>query len=176
MKTLSLEDFVDDQPWGDDVPLLDDVSSENRIAGVRIQRLVTRGDKRGELTVLVSALLEPITPPPHVYLVSAEAGSIRAWVYHKRQFDRLAYTDGDLRVVLYDLREDSPTYQKLEVLDVGAANKILLTIPPYVVHGVQNRGKSTATFINMPTAVYDPRHPDKSRIRFDHPGIPYKFE
>jgi len=175
MDRLSLEDFVDDQPWGDDVPLLEDISSENPIAGVRMQRLVTRGDKRGELTVLMSALVEPISPPPHVYLVSAEAGSIRAWVYHKRQFDRLAYTNGDLRVVLYDLREDSPTYEKLKVLDVGAANKILLTIPPYVVHGIQNRGRSTATFINMPTTVYDPKHPDKSRIPFDHPGIPYKY-
>ena len=176
MDRLSLEDFVDDQHWVDVVPFLEDIPGENQMAGVLIQRLVTRGDKRGELTVLISALMEPITPPPHVYLVSAEAGSIRAWVYHKRQFDRLAYTNGDLRVVLYDLREDSPTYEKLKVLDVGAANKILLTIPPYVVHGVQNRGKSTATFINMPTAVYDPKHPDKSRLPFDHPGIPYKFE
>lgn len=175
MGTLSLEDFADDQAWGDDVPLLEDITGDKSIAGVRMQRLVTRGDKRGDLTVLMSALLEPITPPPHVYLVSAEAGSIRAWVYHKRQSDRLAYTNGDIRVVLYDLREDSPTYQKLEILDVGAANKILLTIPPFVVHGVQNRGKSAATFVNMPTNVYDPKTPDKSRIRFDHPGIPYKF-
>ncbi|MDX8466441.1 dTDP-4-dehydrorhamnose 3,5-epimerase family protein [Mesorhizobium sp. VK23B] len=176
MQTLSLDDFVDDKPWHDDTPLLEDISSADLIAGVRIQRLITRADKRGDLTVLISALLEPISPPPHVYLVSAEPGSIRAWVYHKRQSDRLACTNGDIRVVLYDLRKDSPTYQKLEILDVGAANKVLLTIPPYVVHGVHNRGKSTATFVNMPTNFYDPKNPDKARIRFDHPGIPYRFE
>ncbi|TIV68737.1 MAG: polysaccharide biosynthesis protein [Mesorhizobium sp.] len=176
MQTLSLDDFVDDKPWRDDIPLLEDISNGNLIAGVRIQRLITRGDERGDLTVLMSALREPITPPPHVYLVSAEAGSIRAWVYHRRQFDRLAYTNGDIRVVLYDLREDSPTYRKLEIIDVGAANKVLLTIPPCVVHGVQNRGKSTATFVNMPTNFYDPETPDKSRIPFDHPGVPYRFE
>ena len=175
MENLSLGDFVDDEPWRDDVPLLEDVPGEGLIAGVRMQRLVTRADKRGDLTVLMSALREPITAPPHVYLVSAEPGSIRAWVYHRRQFDRLAYTNGEIRLVLYDLREDSPTYRKLDIVDVGAANKILLTIPPHVVHGVQNRGKSTATFVNMPTNAYDPEHPDKSRIRFDHPGIPYRF-
>ncbi|MBN9218250.1 MAG: dTDP-4-dehydrorhamnose 3,5-epimerase family protein [Mesorhizobium sp.] len=175
MADLSLADFVDDEPWRDDVPLLEDVPAQNLIAGVRMQRLATHADKRGDLTVLMSALREPVAAPPHVYLVSAEPGSIRAWVYHKRQFDRLAYTNGDIRVVLYDLREDSPTYRKLDILDVGAANKILLTIPPFVVHGVQNRGKTAATFVNMPTNVYDPENPDKSRVRFDHPGIPYRF-
>lgn len=175
MEKLRLTDFVDDKPWNDDIPFLDDVPVNDQIEGVRLQRLSTRADKRGDLTVLLSALKEPIVSPPHIYLVSAEPGSIRAWVYHKRQSDRLAYTNGEIRVVLYDLRTDSPTYQKLNVLDVGAANKVLLTIPPYVVHGVQNRGASAATFVNMPTNAYDPANPDKSRVRYDHPGIPYTF-
>lgn len=176
MEMLSLEDFVDDKPWHDDIPFLEDVPAKDLIEGVRLQRLITRADKRGDLTVLLSALREPIAPPPHIYLVSAEAGSIRAWVYHKRQFDRLAYTNGDFRVVLYDLRTESPTFRRLDILDVGATNKVLITIPPCVVHGVQSRGASTATFVNLPTDVYDPKNPDKSRVRFDHPGIPYKFD
>jgi len=173
--SLSLSDFTDDKPWVEDAPLLEDVHVENQIEGVRLQRLATRSDKRGDLTVLLSALREPIVPIPHVYLVAAEAGSVRAWVYHKRQHDRLAYTNGEIRVVLFDLRTDSPTFGKLNILDVGADNKILLTIPPFVVHGVQNRGATAATFVNMPTNAYDPANPDKSRIRHDHPGVPYQF-
>ena len=142
---------------------------------MRLQRLRTHADYRGDLTVLLSDLREPIVSPPHVYLVSAAPGSVRAWVYHKRQFDRLAYTNGDIRVVLYDLRKESPTYGGLNILDVGIANKVLLTIPPRVVHGVQNRGAETATFVNMPTRAYDPTDPDKARLRQDHPGIPYRF-
>lgn len=172
---LSLDDFVDDKPWADDIALLEDITIEDQIDGVRLQRLHTRADGRGDLTVLLSDLNEKIAPAPHVYWVTAEAGSIRAWVFHKRQFDRLAYTNGDIRVVLYDLRPGSPTHGKLNILDVGAANKVALTIPPFVIHGVQNRGKHTATFINMPTRAYDPAHPDKSRLPFDHPGIPYRF-
>lgn len=172
---LSLEDFVDDKPWQDDIPLLDDADISSQIDGVRLQRLRTRADGRGDLTVLLSSLYEPVAPPPHVYHVSAGPGSIRAWVYHSRQSDRLAFLNGELRVVLYDLRPDSRTYGKLDVLDVGEANKILLTIPPMVIHGVHNRGAATATFVNMPTHPYDPARPDKSRLRFDHPGIPYSF-
>ena len=171
---LTLEDFVDDRPW-EDGALLADLEVPDKIDGVRMQRLVTRADKRGDLTVLLSDLHEATHPAPHIYWVTTAPGSIRAWVYHKRQSDRLAFTNGDLRVVLYDLRPDSPTYGKLNILDVGEANKLTLTIPPFVVHGVQNRGTQMATFINMPTRAYDPSRPDKSRLPFDHPGIPYKF-
>jgi dTDP-4-dehydrorhamnose 3,5-epimerase len=83
---------------------------------------------------------------------------------------------GSFRVVLYDLRPDSPTYGVLNVLDVGAANKLQLTIPPFVVHAVQNLGDEDAFFVNMPTRAYDPANPDKSRLPKDHPGIPYRFE
>jgi dTDP-4-dehydrorhamnose 3,5-epimerase len=175
-RTLSLDDFVDDAPWVEKGPFLPELRIDDQIDGVRLRRLVTHEDERGGLTVLISNLNEVIAPVPHVYLVSAAPGSIRAWVYHKRQTDRLAYTNGKLRVVLYDLRPESTTYRKLNVVDVGESNRVLLTIPPQVVHAVQNRGLTAATFVNMPTRAYDPAHPDKSRIPYDHPGIPYVFE
>ena len=174
MTSLKLEEFVDDKPW-ESGPLFESVEIADKIDGVRIQRLDTRADKRGDLTVLLSDLQEAVQPPPHVYWVTAAAGSIRAWVYHKRQSDRLAFTNGDIRVVLYDLRPDSPTFGKLNVLDVGEKNKVMLTIPPFVIHGVHNRGSQDATFVNMPTRAYDPANPDKLRVPFDHPGIPYSF-
>jgi len=173
---LSLDDFEADQPWRETAPFLQDIATDDGIDGVRLQRLRTHLDHRGDLTVLMSDLRETILSPPHVYLVSAAPGSVRAWVYHKRQSDRLAFTNGDFRVVLYDLRKESPTYGRLNILDVGGAEKVLLTIPPHVVHGVQNRGVEAATFVNMPTHTYDPANPDKSRVRSDHPGIPYQFD
>ncbi len=173
---LSFSDFVDDAPWPENEGTLGDCSIDDQIAGVMLKRLVTREDSRGDLTVLLSSQYGDFQPyPPHVYWVTAEAKSVRAWVYHKRQSDRLAYTNGDIRVVLFDLREDSPTYGKINVIDVGERNKMLIIIPPFVVHGVQNRGDTAASFVNMPTNVYDPRRPDKSRLPADHPGVPYRF-
>ena len=173
---LTLEEFKDDAPWQERQPPFATVAQDDLIDGVRLLRLTDESDRRGSLTVLMSNRTDPASITPHVYLVEAEAGSIRAWVYHKRQSDRLAYTNGDFRVVLYDLRPHSPTYRKLNVLDVGEKNKIQLTIPPFVVHGVQNRGKNRAFFVNMPTRAYDPANPDKSRLPAGHPGIPYSFE
>ncbi len=173
---LSLDDFVPDVPWTEADDVFAEVAIENPIAGVRLNRLSRNRDSRGDLTVLMSGRYDPSLVAPHVYLVTAAAGSVRAWVYHRFQSDRLAYTMGTFRVVLYDLRDDSPTKGVLNVLDVGAANPVMLTIPPFVVHGVQNRGAEAAQFINMPTRAYDPAAPDKSRLPVGHPGIPYVFD
>jgi dTDP-4-dehydrorhamnose 3,5-epimerase len=173
---VTLADFVDDEPWKEDSAAGDDLQIENQIEDVRLQRLVTRSDDRGDLTVLLSELREAIVSPPHVYLVTTAPHSVRAWVYHKRQSDRLAYTNGDIRIVLYDLRPQSRTYGQLNVINAGAANMLLLTIPPFVVHGVQNLGAEAAFFVNMPTRAYDPAHPDKSRLPRDYPGIPCRCD
>ena len=173
---LRLEDFVDDRPWVPTTPEFQELRIDNQIDGVVLRRLEQKADGRGNLVVLMSDRFGDEFRTPHVYLVTAAALSVRAWVYHKRQHDRLAYTNGTLRVVLYDLRPDSQTYGALNVIDVGAANKVMLTIPPMVVHGVQNLGAEDAQFVNMPTHAYDPANPDKSRIAADHPGIPYRFE
>ncbi|MGE0231550.1 MAG: dTDP-4-dehydrorhamnose 3,5-epimerase family protein [Flavobacteriaceae bacterium] len=173
---ITIADFIDDEPWHEDKPALSDVSIPDQIAGVHLQRIVTHGDDRGDLSVLLSSHYGDMEPIPHVYLVTAAPGSLRAWVFHRRQHDRLAYTQGDFRVGLYDLRPDSPTYGILNVIEVGAANKILLTIPPFVAHGVQNRGGGPASFVNMPTRAYDPSHPDKARLSARHPGVPACFD
>jgi dTDP-4-dehydrorhamnose 3,5-epimerase len=173
---ITLADFKDDTPWQPRADEFAEIRVENQIAGVEMRRLTAMADGRGNLTVLMSDRFGEAWRTPHVYLVTAAPHSVRAWVYHKRQSDRLAYTMGQIRVVLYDLRPDSPTHGVLNLLDVGAANPILLTIPPHVVHGVQNLGDAPAQFINMPTRAYDPAYPDKSRLPADHPGIPYRFE
>ena len=173
---IRLEDFVDDRPWTPEGPEFAELRVENQIEGVRLHRLTENADGRGNLVVLMSDRYGADQTTPHVYLVTAAARSVRAWVYHKRQSDRLAFTKGLLRVVLFDLRPDSPTHGVVNVIDAGEANKLQLTIPPFVVHAVQNPTDEDAIFVNMPTRAYDPANPDKSRLPKDHPGIPYRFE
>ena len=175
MMTLRFEDFVSDKPTVAKIKSAGATPEPSSIEGVKTTFLTSGSDSRGSLFELLSTrdgLLEPIV---HVYQVHAAPGSIRGWVYHKHQTDRLAYTNGDFRLVLYDTRPESPTNGVLEILDVGAKRRCLVTIPPLVIHGLQNRGDDVATFVNMPTKVYDPEKPDKHRLPADHPDSPYKF-
>lgn len=172
---MALEGLFKDEPPFEPRDFFEEVRIPNQISGVCVNRLLTDTDSRGCLTVLFSEQLGDTIHPPHVYLVETAPKSIRGWVYHKHQHDRLAYTNGTLRIVLYDIREDSPTHGQLNVLEAGTHNKVLLIIPPKVVHGVQNYGNEWAYFVNMPTQVYHRDRPDKSRLPIDHPSIPYRF-
>jgi len=175
MVTAKLDDFQPDKPWTRKFVPFPEVRVPDQIEGVVIRKLDTRTDERGTLTVLGTSACTPGFQTPHVYLVQAAPGSVRAWVYHKRQFDCLAYTNGSFKIVLHDLRPDSPTYLKVNVLEAGAANKIQLRIPPFVAHGVKNCGPEEAFFINMSTRAYDPADPDKARLPKEDPRIPYAF-
>ena len=179
MTDLSQDHFAPDAPWAEERPA-HAFPEADRIEGLRCTPLNRRTHAKGALCELITArpgvahaIEEPVV---HAYLVTAAPGSVRAWVFHERQADRLAITDGDIVAVLYDLREDSPTHGALVELELGAAAPGLLRIPPGVVHGVWNRGDRDAIFVNMPTTVFDLADPDKKRLAIDDPRIPYRFE
>jgi dTDP-4-dehydrorhamnose 3,5-epimerase len=146
------------------------------IDGVEVTPLRMHGDHRGGLVELLTTRDHTIDPIVHVYQVYAAPGSVRAWVYHEHQDDRLAFTAGDFLIVLFDIRPDSPTRDMITTLRVGVAAPTLLRIPRLVIHGVKNCGAAGATFVNLPTNIYLPEAPDKRRLPIDDPRVPYKFD
>jgi len=114
-------------------------------------------------------------PLVHAYQVWAEPGSIRAWVLHVGQTDRLCFTSGSFQVALCDLRPDSPTAGAIVSLRIGADAPVRLTIAPSVAHGVRNLGTERAAFVNFPTKLYDHAAPDKSRLPYDTNLIPFRW-
>jgi len=172
---ISLDDFERDPPWRHDSQPIERQSRQDIIDGVTAVPLMPHADPRGSLCELLTTREGPIDPIVHVYTVSAAPGSVRAWVYHRFQRDRLAFTNGDFEIVLYDLRPGSRTRNHLNVFKLGDAQPCLLAIPALVIHGVKNAGATVAYFINMPTRVYYPDAPDKSRIPENDRRIPYSF-
>ena len=160
--SLTPDDFVQDAPRqiARSEPIVDIVAIE----GVVLERVSANADQRGELIELLTTRDGPIEPMVHVYQVIAAPGSLRGWVYHKWQHDRLVFTMGDFEVQLFDVRPDSPTFGTHMVLRLGDAHRRRLTIPPLVAHRVHNRGDAAAAFVNLPTRIYDPANPDKFRL------------
>jgi len=176
---VTLSDFIQDVSFPASKTVTETPQSEGLIEGVRVTPLRPASDSRGALSELLTmrdGQIEESEPVVHVYQVIAKADSRRAWVYHRMQFDRLAFTNGYFRVVLYDLRPDSSTFGLMNVLLVGIEQPVSLRIPPLVVHGVHNVGSEDATFTNMPTKVWDPAGPDKMRLPEKDPRIPFNFD
>lgn len=176
MANLTINDFQEDPPTSGLIRHKQIENAESLISGVTLTGLSDGTDKRGQLNELLSMRNDTVEPIVHVYQVHAAPKSVRAWLLHKLQDDRLAFTMGHFRVVLFDLRTDSPTYLQLNVFDLGAKRQALLRIPAFVVHGVQNMGADVSSFVNLPTRIYDAENPDKWRISQDHAGVPYHFD
>jgi len=173
---LTLADFESDVPWPHAAAKTEAVAEEGTIHDVTVSSLIPHSDARGSLCELLTTRDGRIEPIVHVYQVTALPGSIRAWVYHRRQYDRLAFANGHFRIVLYDIRSNSPTFNLLNVFMLGCEQPGLLRIPPLVIHGVQNTGNTAATFVNMPTKAYDLDDPDKCRLPERDPRIPFSFD
>jgi dTDP-4-dehydrorhamnose 3,5-epimerase len=80
-----------------------------------------------------------------------------------------------MKVVLYDGREDSPTYKNIVELFAGEKNPILISVPPGVYHGFKGIGTETAYFLSIPTLPYNYEDPDEYRLPPDTDEIPYDW-
>ena len=147
------------------------------IDGVRERRAQTHIDQRGTLCEMFNVAWdfdeEPLT---YVYQISILPGYVKGWVMHKEQADRLFFSTGRVRVILFDGREGSPTAQVLNQFEVGEMNRCLLRIPKGVYHALHNVGSTEAFMINSPTRPYRHDNPDKYRLPLNNDLIPYRFE
>lgn len=135
------------------------------IEGVEIVRLHPHADGRGSLTPFLS-LADGFWRDPVVYAYSVliRPGMIKGWGMHRIQTDRYFVPACRLRVVLYDGRTDSPTFERYQQLWFSEASGGLVRIPPGVWHADQNWGDGDALLMNFPTRPYDARDPDKYRV------------
>ena len=135
---------------------------EPLIDGVIVRPAVVQQDERGEICELYDPAWGVVPDPlVYVYAASIRPGRVKGWVYHKAQVDRLFALLGTLKIVLYDLRDESATRGMINEIFLGERARGLVVIPAMVAHAVQNVGDKEATFINMPTRPYRHADPDK---------------
>jgi dTDP-4-dehydrorhamnose 3,5-epimerase len=173
-KLSILDRFVQDKPYANSAgPRRAKLPSP--IDGVVLEAIEIASDERGSLLELLSQRNGEHQEIVHTYLVTPKPGSVRGWVLHKKQKDRLVYVDGVLDVLLYDVRPDSPTFGVGQHIKTTAEQPIYLEIPELVAHCVANFGTKDATFVNLPTKVYDLGDPDKHRLAYPSEHIPFDF-
>lgn len=150
---------------------------KSRIEGVEIRYLTPIEDERGE----VMEVFNPswgFHPDAFVYLyqVRIRPGKVKGWVVHREQDDRIFICSGTARIVLYDYRENSPTYKMLNDLVISERRPAIIIFPKGVFHAIQNIGEKEVIFFNMPTKAYNYENPDKYRLPINNDIIPFDFE
>jgi len=145
------------------------------IVGVRVRPLRWIPDDRGFLMELLRSDWPEFDRFGQAYVTACYPGAVKAWHYHKKQWDHFVCIAGMARVVLYDAREDSPTRGVVNEFHIGYLNPCLIKVPPLVYHGFTAEGGQAALIVNFPTELYDYDQPDEYRLPYDDPSIPYDW-
>lgn len=148
---------------------------EATIEGVKIKPLVRHCDERGYLLEVLrddDGLLERFGQTTYTMTYP---GVIKAFHWHRKQHDLWYVAAGEAMVVLYDLREESPTYRKTQVIFAGEHSPQLIVIPPGVAHGYRVLGDRPVGLFYHTTRSYDPSDPDEERIPYNDPEIAFPW-
>lgn len=146
------------------------------IEGVKVKKLIRHPDDRGFFQEILrddDGLLERFG---QASMSKTYPGVIKAFHYHERQDDLWFFPAGNAQVVLYDLREDSPTYRETNVFYMGEDYPILLLIPKVVAHGYRTLGERPAIIVYFTTEHYDAMNPDEKRIPYNDPAIGFDWQ
>jgi dTDP-4-dehydrorhamnose 3,5-epimerase len=152
-------------------------SVEPLIHGVVIRPAITLADDRGTLCEILNPAWN-VHPAPltYVYQFTIRPGKIKGWHAHHQHDDRIFISQGEIKVVLYDDRPDSPTYGMINEIYRSERQRSLMVIPAFVYHAHQNIGTTDALLISSPSRTYDHADPDVFRFPIENDYIPYKFE
>jgi dTDP-4-dehydrorhamnose 3,5-epimerase len=145
------------------------------IKDVFLKKLDLNFDDRGFLTEVLKETDHFFKPIKQTTYTESYPGVIKAFHWHKKQWDYWLIVKGMAQVVLYDLRDDSPTKGETNVFYLGEKNLTLLVIPPGVAHGYRVLGNQPVGLFYHTTEPCNKEEPDEERIPFDDPLINFDW-
>ena len=105
------------------------------------------------------------------YSVVETDGHVKGLHYHLKQDDVWFFPPpSKAKVVLLDVRKDSPSFNATQVLVAGGGRDLLIRIPAGVAHGYRPLTNPCA-LLYVVTETFDPSDPDEYRIAWDHPAV-----
>jgi dTDP-4-dehydrorhamnose 3,5-epimerase len=146
------------------------------IDGVQVRPLTVHADERGSLTEVLRRDWPGFAGFGQALVTVNNPGVIRGWHWHRRQTDIIVVIQGRAVLPLYDGREGSGSFGRVEehIGDGGAP--FALVVPPGVYHGYKTLGSEPATILNFPSELYDAAAPDEERVPHDAPHIGYDWD
>lgn len=162
---------------------------ENLIPGVEFKELKTFADDRGFFREIIRSTDEffKVDSDSSNFAPSNFAqwshskmarNTVKAWHYHHLQVDWWYVPIGTIHTVLFDNREESPTYRRKLEFRLGEGDSIPLTmtavvkIPQGVLHGLKVLSDIAHLFY-ITSKTYNPD--DEGRFAFDNEIVPHSW-
>ena len=143
------------------------------IDGVSIKPLRQIPDERGKIMHMLRADAPHFESFGEIYFSCVYPGAIKAWHLHDLMTLNYAVVTGQIKMVLFDDREGSPTRGEVQELFIGEANYCLVTVPRGVWNGFKGIGDKMAVVANCASIPHDPT--EIHRLDPFSPSIPYDW-
>ena len=126
------------------------------IDGVKIIPLRQIVVERVKIMHMLKATDEHFIAFGEIYFSCAWPGTVKAWHIHQRMTINNSVISGRAKLVLYDLRPDSPTKGELQEVFFGEDNYVLVQVPPGIANGYKAYGDKMVILANAGTEPHDP--------------------
>tara|TARA_B110000438_G_C15604208_1_gene559327 strand:+ start:277 stop:726 length:450 start_codon:yes stop_codon:yes gene_type:complete len=143
------------------------------IDGIIITPLKQIPDERGKIMHMLRCDDKQFNSFGEVYFSCVYPGAIKGWHIHKNVTLNYAVPFGNIKFVLYDDRENSPTKGMVQEVFMGPDNYFLVTVPPKVWNGFKGIGTTMAIVTNCTSLPHDPD--EVSRLDPFDESIPYDW-
>jgi dTDP-4-dehydrorhamnose 3,5-epimerase len=144
------------------------------IDGVVIQPLKEIMDERGAVLHMLRSDSPLFKKFGEIYFSLILPGVVKGWKRHRRLTQHFAVPVGQIHLVLFDDRLDSPSLGHLEEVLVGRPDHYhLVVIPPMLWYGFQAIGSTPALVANCTDYPHDPQ--EAENLPSGAPRIPYKW-
>ena len=114
-------------------------------------------DERGSIMHMLRSDAPHFIKFGEIYFSTAYPGVIKGWHEHTKQIQNYAVISGMIKLVLFDNRKDSDTYEELQELFIGDENYCLVTIPTGIIMGYKCISQTECILANCSTLSHDPK-------------------
>jgi dTDP-4-dehydrorhamnose 3,5-epimerase len=143
------------------------------IDGVIITQLKTITDSRGAVLHFIKSDSIGFDVFEESYFSEINPGQVKAWKKHLKQIQNITVPVGIIQLVLYDDRENSATFGRLEIHKIGRPNSYLrVTIPINIWHGFKCVSDNPALLVNCTNI----KHEFSKSILLPHKDITIPFD
>jgi dTDP-4-dehydrorhamnose 3,5-epimerase len=144
------------------------------IDGVVVTALRQITDDRGSVLHMLRSDASDFERFGECYFSEVLPGAVKAWKRHRLQTQNLVVPVGRVRLVIYDVREISPSRGKLFVAELGRPDAYFrVRIPPGLWYGFACISESPALLANCADRPHEAA--ESETLPLSDPAIPYSW-
>jgi dTDP-4-dehydrorhamnose 3,5-epimerase len=145
-----------------------------KISDIKCHNLKKISDHRGMVMHMLRSDAKHFSKFGEIYFSQIKKDAIKAWKIHSYMTQNIAVPIGEIKLVCYDNRFDSPSFGVVDEIYVGEENFILVTLPPNIWYGFQCISHIDALIVNCADMVHDPN--EMQRKQENDLSIPYQWK